>query len=115
MPHENKAHWGGSTKSPKPTYDIVWEVDFDDPPGVKLHAKFTIKHGWRGPHVAKELAEKWNNQNPGGPVAALYGATVDFAGHVAEMRFRVDGPPTHKVPDDCIIAHVVDHLCVYKD
>lgn len=115
MPHENKANWGGSTKSPQPTYAIVWEVDFDDPPGVKLNVKFTIKHGWRGPHVAKELAEQWNIQNPGGPVAAVYGHTVDFAGHVAAMRFRVDHSNTCTVPDDCCIKKVVDHLWVFKD
>ncbi len=89
MPHENKINWGGGVQSPKDKYDLRLEVDFADPPNKVLNADFTIKHGMKGCHVARQLEKKWNATNAD-ILAVADGPTVEFAGEVNAMKYRVD-------------------------
>ncbi len=117
MPHGSKVNWGGGVKSPKGEYKIRWEVDFEDPPGVKLNAEFTVKHLWKGRHVANELEKEWNDkpENKDKAPAAADGPMVEFAGEVKEMRYNVDGRNHTDVPADHSSVPVVPGLHAFRD
>ena len=120
MAHENKVNWGGEVQSAGNKYEIEWRVSFDSSQPVTLDCQFTIRHGWRGPHVAKALADHWNKKykdGQDGPLAAANGSTVDFADHVNTMEYRRKNPnhPNSWEPVGHGCRHVVDELYTWRD
>ena len=125
MAHGNTANWSGAVQSPHNmavqsalnTYVIDWEIMYEPPhPLGAGRVEFTIRQGWRGCHVAAELAKKWNENYCDVPAVA-YGATVDFSGEVKEMVFRIrnaNNPQHTTLPDNHSSIRVVDGLDVCK-
>lgn len=109
MAHQNKINWGGSVLSPKDSYQLHLEVDFAVPRNKGLDAKFWVKHGMKGCHVARRLEEEWNKANKD-ILAVAYGPTVEFAGAVELMRVGEAEKPLTRLPSDNSAIKVVDGL-----
>ncbi len=114
MAHENKINWGGSVSSPKDRYQLHLEVDFAVPRNTGLDAKFWVKHGMKGCHVARRLEEAWNKANED-ILAVACGPTVEFAGAVELMKVGEAGTPLTDLPGDHSAIKVVDGLFASVD